>query len=66
MLQVPVPIPYSTRMIRQLLLIIQALRATVDSFQIEADAFTSAFTPGQAVTLYAQSGGITMTASAEL
>ena len=43
-----------------------ALRANVDSFQIEGDAYTAAFVVGQSFSLSAGSGGITITASAEL
>jgi hypothetical protein len=41
-------------------------RAQVDSFQIEGDGYTGAFVVGQGVGLSAGSGGITITASAEL
>ena len=41
-------------------------RAQVDSFQIEGDGYTGAFVIGQGVGLSAGSGGITITASAEL
>jgi len=43
-----------------------ALRADVNSFQIEGDTYTSAFTAGNASVLSAGSGGITITASSEL
>jgi hypothetical protein len=43
-----------------------ALNIQVDSFNIEGDSYVGAGTVGQATLLYAQTGGITITASSEL